>query len=457
MATMVRMRLAAAFALLLAVTGGAGEGPRRLSHRVWLLGGVPDEGALTNLRAAGVTGVVLPVGRVELGEGSCRFTLAQPADLSALAGWPVTTLVWVEGSGKASGDPESFTTQFTPVQRGVTKSEGLLLVSRRFFPGLSGFATGVAARLHRPVEVALPAQDLTQHLPKGGWPRVRPVAVAFGNPAALGFPASTLQDDLAALDALDETRLPYRVAVVVAPRVEPPPGPGGGSLAMLSSGEAAAFNPGERGSVFRLRKPLDWGGVSLAVGQSVTVEMVDTATYHRDLGMLLRPVRPLLEGWDTVGLPNAEPTFGMSRGAFFEYLRGESPYPRPHVEAEWPGPTAMRVALTNPTAQASALATTGNWVELRFAGTEVRDVQLGDFGGMEYGRVGADDSWHLTVARDATAIRFFLVFIPPQARVTGALVTFLSRPRDVLARWHVRLGDGTDVIGPLEPVALSRR
>ena len=159
MATMVRMRLAAAFALLLAVTGGAGEGPRRLSHRVWLLGGVPDEGALTNLRAAGVTGVVLPVGRVELGEGSCRFTLAQPADLSALAGWPVTTLVWVEGSGKASGDPESFTTQFTPVQRGVTKSEGLLLISRRFFPGLSGFATGVAARLHRPVEVALPAQD----------------------------------------------------------------------------------------------------------------------------------------------------------------------------------------------------------------------------------------------------------------------------------------------------------
>ena len=173
---------------------------------------------------------------------------------------------------------------------------------------------------------------------------------------------------------------------------------------MLSSGEAAAFNPGERGSVFRLRKPLDWGGVSLAVGQSVTVEMVDTATYHRDLGMLLRPVRPLLEGWDTVGLPNAEPTFGMSRGAFFEYLRGESPYPRPHVEAEWPGPTAMRVALTNPTAQASALATTGNWVELRFAGTEVRDVQLGDFGGMEYGRVGADDSWHLTVARDEGSV-----------------------------------------------------
>ncbi|MGD1148396.1 MAG: hypothetical protein ABR961_10660 [Thermoanaerobaculaceae bacterium] len=454
---MARVRLTAALVLLLAAAGGAEEGPRRLSHRVWLLGGVPDEKTFTTLRALGVAGIVLPVGRVELGEDSCRFTLAQLPDLAALAGWPVTAMVWVEGSGKASGDPESFTTQLIPVQRGLTGSEGLLLVSRKFFPGFAGFAMGVAARLQRPVEVALPAQDLTQHLPPGGWPRVRPVAIAFGNPAALGFPASTLQDDLAALDALDEARVGYRAAVVVTPRVEPPPGPGGSSLAMLSSGEVAAFNPSERGNVFRLRKPLDWGGVPLAVGQSVTVDVVDTASYHRDLGMVLRPARPLLEGWDTVGLPNAEPTFGMSRAAFLDYLRGESPNPRPRVEAEFPGPTAMRVTLTNPTSQASALATTGNWVELRFTGTEIRDVQLGDFGGMEYGRLGADGAWHLTVARDASAIRLFLTFVPPQARVTGALVTFLSRPRDVLEQWHVRLGDGTDVIGPLEPVALTRR
>ena len=369
----------------------------------------------------------------------------------------MTTLVWVEGSGKTSGDPASFAAQFTPVQRGVSGSEGLLLVPRGFFPGLAGFATGVAARLQRPVEVALPVQDLTQHLPPGGWRRVRPVAIAFGNPTALGFPASTLQDDLAALDALDETGVPYRAAVVVAPRVDPPPGPGGGSLAMLSSGETAAFNPGERGNVFRLRKPLDWGGVPLAVGQSVTVEVVDTATYHRDLGMVLRPVRPQLEGWDTVGLPNAEPAFGMSRAAFLDYLLGESPCPQPRLKAEWPGPMTLQVTLTNPTAQASALATTGNWVELRFTGTEIRDVQLGDFGGMEYGRLGADGSWHLTVARDASAIRLFLTFIPPQARVAGAVVAFLSRPRDVVARWHVRIGDGTDVVGPLESVPLVRR
>ncbi|HVN75399.1 MAG TPA: hypothetical protein VMT19_03715 [Thermoanaerobaculaceae bacterium] len=455
---MARIRLAATCAVLaLAVAGVAAEGPRRLSHRVWLLSGVPDEGTLTALRAEGVGAFVLPVGRVEIGAGSSRFTLAQLPDLSPLAGWPVAYLVWVEGSGKASGDPDSFVTQLTPVQRSVAGADDIVLASREYFPGLPEFAVKVAARLQRPVELALPAQDLMQHMPPGGWPRVRPVAVAFGNPSALGFPAATLHDDLLALDVLDGTPVPYRVAIVVAPSAEPSPGPGGGSLALLSSGETAAFTPGERGSVFRLRKAVSWGGVPLAVGQSVTVEMVDTAMYHRDLGLLLRPVRPLLEGWDTVGLPNPEPTLGMSRAAFLEYLRGESPYPRPRVDTSWTGPTAVRLTLTNPTAQASALATTGNWVELRFEGTEVRDVQLGEFGGMEYGRIGPDGGWHLTVARDASAIRLFLTFVPPQARVAGALVTFLSRPHDVNARWHVRLGDGTDAGGPLEPVPLSPR
>jgi len=457
MAAMVRTRLVAACALLLAAAGMAGEAPRRLTHRVWLLGGIPDEGTLTALRAVGVTGLVLPVGRVEVSERSSKFTLSQLPDLSGLAGWPVTSLVWVEGSGKAAGDPGSFATQLTPVQRSGTGSGGLVLVARVFFPGLAGFAAGVAARLGQPVELALPAQDLAQHLPAGGWPRVRPLAVAFGNPGALGFPSTTLQDDLTALDTLDGAMVPYRAAVVVAPTAEPPPGPGGATLALLANGETAAFDPGARGSIFKLRKAVDWGGVPLAVGQSVKVEIVDTASYHRDLGLVLRPVRPLLEGWDTIGLPGAEPTLGMSRAAFLAYLRGETPYPRPRVEADWPSPTTVRVTLTNPTPQASALATTGNWLELRFEGTEVRDVQLGAFAGMEYGKVGADGSWHLTVARDASAIRLFLTLVPPQARVSGALVAFLSRPREVRARWHVRLGDGTDVGGPLEPLPLTSR
>ena len=450
------MRLVAAVTLLLAAAGAAAENQRLLKQRVWLLGGVPAESTLAALRAAGVDGLVLPVGRVELGDASSRFALAQLPDLSVLSGWSVTLLVWVEGSGKVSGDPSDFALQFIPLQRGIRGSEGLLLACRGFFPGLAGFATGVAARLGRPVELALPVQDLAQHMPVGGWPSVRPVVVAFGNPSALGFPLSTLQDDLAALDSLEAMRAAYRAAIIVAPSAAPPPGPAGVSLNVLSSAETATFNPGARGNVFRLRRPVDWGGMPLPVGQSITVEIIDTAMYHRDLGMLLRAVRPLLEGWDTVGLPESEPTLGMSREAFLEYLAGDEPYPRPKVEIEWPRPSAIHVTLANPTAQASTLATTGNWVELRFTGTELRDVQLGEFTGVEYGKVDGHGAWHLTAAREATAVRLYLTLVPPQARI-GGLVAFLTQPREVTARWNLRLGDGMDITGPLKSVTFSKR
>ncbi|OYW00356.1 MAG: hypothetical protein B7Z61_13440 [Acidobacteria bacterium 37-71-11] len=457
MAGMVKGRLALAVTLLAAAAATAAEPARELTHRVWLLSGVPDAGMLTALRAAGVDGLVVPVGRVEVGDGSSRFTLAPLPDLRALAGWPVTALVWVDGADKASGDPQAFAAQFAPAQRGLPGSPRLLFASRRFFPGLAGFATGVASRLKQTVELAAPVQELAAHLPPRGWTHIRPVAVALGNPSALGFPAATLQDDLAALDRLDATGTPYRVAVVVAPLADPAPGPAGASLALLASGETAVYAPGERGDTFRLRQPVDWGGVEVAAGRSITVEAVDTARYHRDLGLLLRPARPALEGWDTVGLPAPEPALGMSREAFLEYLQGGSPYPVPRVDVEWVGSATMRVALANPTAQASALSTTGNWVELRFAGTEVRDAQLGEFSGMEYGSIDAGGTWRRTAARGASALRFYLTFIPPQARVAGALVTFISRPRAVETRWGMRVGDGGAVTGSLEGVALRKR
>jgi len=456
MAGMVRRWLAAAVVVLLVAAGARAEVGRSLKHRVWLLGGLPDEATLTALRAAGVDGLVLPVGQVQLAEGASRFTLSPLPDLTGLAGWSVTALVWVEGGDKVGGDPGTFAAQFAPVQRSLPGGSGLLLASKRFSPGVVEFATGAARKLRQTVELALPASELAQHVPRGGWEVVQAVAVAFGNPPALAFPPSTLQDDLTALDGLDAGRVRYRVAIVVAPRATPPPGPAGATLTTIVGGETSIYRPGERGDVFLLRKPVNWGGVPVDANQSITVELVDTARYNRDLGLLLRPVRPGLEGWDTVGLPAPEPTLGMSREAFLEYLQGGSPSPKPEVAVEWPGPTAMRVSLVNPTPQASALASTGNWAEVRFEGTEVRDVQLGDFSGMEYGRPEGG-VWHRTVVRDATALRFYLTFVPPRARIAGCLVTFLSRPRGVWAAWAVRLGDGSEVTGSLEPVPLTTR
>jgi hypothetical protein len=456
MTGMVRRSLVAAAVALLFAGGVGAELGRSIKHRVWLLGGLPDEATLTALRAAGVDGLVLPVGQVELTDDASRFTLSPLPDLKPLAGWTVTALLWVEGSGKASGEPGTFAAQFAPVQRSLPGEGGLLLASRRFFPGVVEFAMGAARKLRQDVELALPAPELARHVPRGGWEGVRTVPVAFGNPPALSFPPSTQQDDLMALDGLDAAHLSYRVAVVVTPRATPAPGPAGASLAAIVGGEISVYRPGERGDDFVLRKPVSWGGVPVEANQTITVELVDAARYNRDLGLLLRPVRRGLEGWDTVGLPVPEPALGMSREAFLDYLQGGDPYPKPEIAIEWSGPAVMSVSLANPTPHASALARTGNWAELSFEGTEVQDVQLGDFSGMEYGRP-EKGVWRPTVARDATALRFYLTFLAPRVKVTGCLVTFLARPRSVTARWGLRLGDGGEVNGAPEPVLLTKR
>jgi len=442
--------------LVLVAASVNAETPLSLTHRVWLLGGIPDQGTLAVLRAAGVDGVVLPVGSIELGDGGAHFSLAPLPDLKPLAGWSVTGLVWVSGGGRAFGDPATLAAQLVPVQRSLPGSPGLLLAAREPTPGLAAFASGVAEHLRQRLELALPAPALAEAAAQGGWENVHAVAIAFGNPPALGFPPSTLQDDLSALERLDARALAYRVVLVVVPLAEPPPGPGGVSLAVVAGAETAAYRPGARGDTFVLRKPVDWGGLTVAPDHSITVETVDTARYNRDLGLLLRPARPLLEGWDTAGLPAPAPALGMSREAFLDYLAGGSPNPRPEVEAEWVGEAALRVALVNPTDQASAVATTGNWVELRFTGTEVRDVQPGDFSGMEYGRPERG-VWRGTVARDASALRLYLTFLAPQARIAGCVVRFLSSPRSVSTGWGLRLGDGREIVGPVERVPLTSR
>jgi hypothetical protein len=323
----------------------------------------------------------------------------------------------------------------------------LLFAARKFTSGIPEFVQAVARKLRQPVELALPVQELAQHLPRGGWSEVSLVAFAFGNQAALGMALAIPTDDLAALETLDATHQPYRAAIVVVARAAPPPGAAGASLAQIASPEASSYRPSERGDAFLLRHDVDWGGAHVAAGQTITVDAVETVRYHRDLRWLLCPLRPSLLGWDTVGLPAAEPALGMSREALLEYLQGGMPYPVPRVGAEPITGTGLRVTVANPTAQASALSTVGNWVEVAFVGTEPLDAQLGDFAGIEYGKRVAGN-WRRTAARDATSCRFFMTYLGPRGHIASGLLAFISRPHDVRVRWGLRLGDGTDVVGP---------
>ncbi len=430
----------------------AGE---RLTQRVWLLHGVPGETTLSALRAGGIDGLVLPVGDVVVAEKTCRLTLTPLPELKALGGWPVTALVWVAGEGDAKGDAATFANEFAPVRRLLPSGATLLLAARAEWGGLVPFASTVAERTKAAVEVLVPATSVhnidLEHLPLS----IRLTVAAFGNPLALGFPASTIADDLAGLEEVDAAGVRYRVAIVVSPRALPPPGPAGASLSAVALPTVADYKPAERGDAFVLRQPLDWGGTLLSPHDTIQVDVVDTARFHRDLGLVLRKVRPTLEGWDTAGLPDGEPALGMSLEAFLDYLQGGQPFPTPQVQAEWSAPTRVRLALANPTPQASALASTGNWLELRFSGARLLDVGLGDFSGADYGRVDGR-VWRRTVAREATALRLFLTYVPPASRLGGAVVTFLERPSGVSARWVLRLGDGREVSGPIEPLAVKK-
>ena len=139
-------------ALGLAAPGLAADAA--LSQRVWLERTVPDDAALAALRAAGVDGVVLPVGEVAVAEKNCRLTLAPLPDLRPLAGWSVSPLVWVSGEGEAAGGAEAFLTEFAPVQRLLEGGGTLVLAARAGWPGLVRFAEEVAEQRRATVEVA---------------------------------------------------------------------------------------------------------------------------------------------------------------------------------------------------------------------------------------------------------------------------------------------------------------
>ena len=428
----------------------------RLTQRVWLDQVVPGEATLTALRAGGVDGIVLPVGDVVVTGKTCRLTPAPLPDLRALAGWAVTPLVWISGSGDSSGNAEKFLAELAPVQRLMHGNASMVLAARAEWPGLITFAESVAGRRGAPVEVLLPAQAIGRIGPESVPNSVRLIAVALGNPPAMGFPATTLADDLEALEGMDGAGVPYRVAIVVTPRAIPAPGPVGASLATLASPSVSEYRPADRGDAFVLRRELDWGGTTLATGALVQVDAVDTARFHRDLGLILRRLRPRFEGWDVVGLPSREPALGFSLEAFLDYLQGGQPFPLPIVQPEWVTPTRLRVALANPTPHGSAVASTGNFVELRFSGTQLLDVGLGDFSGTDYGRI-EQGAWHRTVARDANSIRLFVTYVPPVSRLAGATVAFFGRPREVTVRCVMRLGDGTETAGSPEPVPAVRK
>ena len=108
----------------------------------------------------------------------------------------------------------------------------------------------------------------------------------------------------------------------------------------------------------------------------------------------------------------------------------------------------MTAAAAQPTPHASAVSSTGNWLELHVVPGQVGDAQIGEFNGLEFGRLEGG-TLRSTVLREAAILRFYISYLAPQARIGGASISFLGRPTQARGRWGVRLGDGREVVGEL--------
>ncbi len=433
-----------AWLLALAVTAVARE-PAGLEHRLWLWGKVQPT-QVEQARRVGVDALVVPVGEAELRGRQVTFKVQPPEDAGSLQGLPLWAAVWVSGGEVKGQAAESFWNQLGPAVRGLgLPFKGLVLATRALPSGLLPFARELSRLAHMPVEVGAPVSDLVRQVRQESAEGVSLVAFAFGNLSALGFSQLTPQDAFDLLGALDELGPLYRGAVVVGSRVDPAFADGQNPWALVQGME---YQPSAEGDVLVAR-----AGTSLPVGTKVTVQAFDAARLQRDLGLLLRPVRQRLLGWDSVGELPPAPALGLTWEAFLAFFSGEGPAPRPLARTQWISPTTVKLTLENPTPFASAFASTGNFLDLSFSGTEVKDVTLlaasgADFGKLEPGFVRAPRG-------AASVVRLYLKVIPPQTPIDVATVSFLSQPKGVQLMCTLRLGDGRQVTGPVTIVPLK--
>ncbi|MGC8916691.1 MAG: hypothetical protein ACP5NF_06905 [Thermoanaerobaculum sp.] len=430
--------------VLMLAAAVAAPPPQGLEHRLWLLRKVRP-GVVEEARRVGVDAVVLPVGEVTVRGREATVTLAPLPAPSDLQGLPLWAALWVRGEGATKEAALALWNQLGPAVRGLgVPVRGLVLVATSLPPGCATVAAELAKLSKLPVELGAPVGDLLRETQNGKPQGITLVAFALGNLGVLGFPEVTPQDAADLLASLDEQGLPFRGALVVGGGIEPPPPEGANPWELVSQLD---YQPTASGDVLVATRPLSGGGWSLSAGARLTVRAYDAARLERDLGVLLRPVRRSLIGWDSVGELPPAPALGFTWEAFVGFFSGQPPWPQPAVRGEWVSPTTVKLTVENPTPFASAFATTGNFLDVSFAGTEVKDVTLAVASGADFGQKGR--GFVRTPRGAATTVRLYLKVVPPNASLEMATVSFISRPKELSASFTLRLGDGRQLELPV--------
>jgi hypothetical protein len=246
------------------------------------------------------------------------------------------------------------------------------------------------------------------------------------------------------LEAIADSGVRVRLAVVVMPRAEPELESPGDDLDPLTRA-ATVSTTSTLDRTFTFERASSWSGRSWKAGDSVALRWVDAARLHASLMEMHRLVLPELAGWDLVALPPVGRALGLGRETLLRYLEGEGPGPEIEVDVERDG-QILRVALANPGPFVTAVTNHGNWVQVSVNESWVRARDQGSFDGLRRGNVQGGD-WREGDSDQFNGVRFSETYLGPGERVASGWVRLPSSRSKVTIEWNLTLSDGSAVTG----------
>jgi hypothetical protein len=251
------------------------------------------------------------------------------------------------------------------------------------------------------------------------------------------------------LERLAGTGVRVRLAVVLAPRTDPPlAGPGEDLDSLTEERIATVSTTSTLDRTFVFKRAVTWSGRNWKEGDSVAVTWFDAARLHAALAEIHRLVLPEVAGWDLVSLPPEGRTLGLGREALLRYLGGEGPAPELEVGVDRQG-RAVEVSVVNPGPFVTAVSNHGNWVQISVDDGWVQARDRGSFDRVSVGTVRGDE-WRDGDVDRVNGVRFSEIYVGPGERITSGEVRLPSSGNPVTVRWHFTLSDGSAITGSVQ-------
>jgi hypothetical protein len=423
--------------------------PRRMT--VWLDRTGLDVATAERLRLAGVDGVVVRRGTVDL-SGQAPVLRIEPAP-TVEGAIPMGIAIEVSGvrPGLGAAAAEAVWRALAAELGGTTPAE-IVLDLPQLSDGIESFivalreVSGVAVVPLLSFEQLRDARGRAAALAAGSC-----VVPAFGTDGAAlrGIGERDPLPLAVKLEPLAGAAVRVRVAVSLNPRTEPPLAGPGDSLDLLTErGTATVSTSSTLDRSFRVERGVAWSGRQWSAGESLAVRWIDASRLRSAIGESHRLLLPELGGWDLVTLPLPGEALGLSREELLRFLGGEGPQPEVEVRVERDGRT-LRVVLENPTVFSTAVSNHGNWVQVALGEGWLMVNEGGSFERLERGTL-RNGSWEQGSYERVNAVRFFEVYLAPGERLVSGRVQLPSASSRASVQWHLSLADGEEVNGALE-------